>query len=48
MSRFNLSALAVKGVSHFDGHLYFPSDGERFLEALHDFYWLKGVPLEVS
>lgn len=43
-----LSALAVKGVIHFDGHSYFPSDGERFLEALHDFYWMKGVPLEIS
>lgn len=43
-----LSALAVRGVGHFDGHRYYPGDGERFLEALHDFYWLRGVPLETS
>ncbi|HZR45375.1 MAG TPA: hypothetical protein VFA47_01630 [Candidatus Manganitrophaceae bacterium] len=43
-----LSALAVGGVDHFDGHRYYPGDGERFLEALHDFYWLKGVPIETS
>ena len=43
-----LSNLTGRGVVHFNGHRYYPGDGERFLEALHDFYWLKGVSLEVS
>lgn len=43
-----LSGLNGRGVVHFNGHRYFPGDGERFLEALHDFYWLRGVPLEVA
>lgn len=40
--------LSDQGVLHFNGHRYFPDDGEAFLEALHDFYWLKGLLLETG
>lgn len=40
--------LADQGVLHFNGNRYFPDDGELFLEALHDFYWMKGLLLEIS
>lgn len=42
-----LTILADRRVLHLNGTRYFPEDGEAFLEALHDFYWLKGVLLEV-
>ncbi|MFY9271162.1 MAG: hypothetical protein WAO55_15570 [Candidatus Manganitrophaceae bacterium] len=42
-----LTLLSDRGVSHFNGNRYFPDDGEVFLEALHDFYWIKGVSVEV-
>ena len=40
--------LSEQGVLHFNGSRYYPGDGERFLEALHDFYWLKGLLLEIG
>lgn len=42
-----LTILSDRGVLHFNGSRYFPEDGEAFLEALHDFYWLKGLLLEI-
>lgn len=38
--------LVDHGVVHLDGTRYFPEDGKIFLEALHDFYWLKGFSVE--
>ncbi len=32
---------AVVGVIHIDGCFYFPKDGEKFLEAIYDYYFLK-------
>lgn len=43
-----LAILSDRGVLHFNGNRYFPDDGAVFLEALHDFYWLKGLLLEVG
>lgn len=42
-----IGALSERGVAHMDGNRYFPKDGEYFLEALHDFYWLKGLSVRV-
>lgn len=43
-----ITILSDQGVFHVNGNRYFPDDGEIFLEALHDFYWLKGLSLEAS
>ncbi len=40
--------LSDQGVIHFNGERYFPHDGEAFLEALYDFYWQKGLTLEIG
>lgn len=34
------------GVRHFDGQRYFPKDGEKFLEAVHDSCVLAGLHVE--
>lgn len=43
-----LNALNERGVAHFNGNRYFPKDGEIFLEALHDFYCLKGLSVKAA
>ncbi len=43
-----LSVLGDRGVVHQNGKRYFPTDGEIFLEALHDFYWLKGLTVKIA
>ena len=34
------------GLTHFDGHRYFPKDGEKFLEAMYDYCVLSGLHVE--
>ena len=41
-----LNRLQQSGVPHLDGEKYFPKDGEKFLEAVYDFYWMKGLHVE--
>ena len=41
-----LDRLEQNGVPHLDGVKYFPKDGEKFLEAIYDYYWLKGLYVE--
>ena len=43
-----LGALSDRGIQHINGSRYYPNDGEIFLEALHDFYWLKGLLVRVA
>jgi len=41
-----LDRLEQNGVPHLNGKKYFPKDGEKFLEAIYDYYWLKGLRVE--